>query len=140
MNYEYDKLYIREWGNSDSYTEFPYIINARNTIPEHDISQNDVDLDAYTNTAGYTIRNRVRHDVTSLDFSVPTMSGQEIKDFFSMTSPVWLDCYFFDESNWSWVSKKMYRSATVKYHKYYVDKTNPLKNIYTDISFSFVEQ
>lgn len=138
--YEYDKLYIREWGSSGNYAEFPYEISGVNTLPEYDVTQNDVDLDAYTNTAGYTVRNRVRHDVKSLNFQVPTMSGQELKDFFSMTSSVWLDCYFFDESEWNWISKKMYRSGTVSYHKYYVDKVDPLKNIYTDISFNFVEQ
>ena len=29
----------------------------------------DVDLDAYTNLEGYTVRNRVREDVRTLDFS-----------------------------------------------------------------------
>ena len=110
------------------------------TIPPHDVSANDVDLDAYTNTKGYTIRNRVRHDVASLDFSVETMSGEELHNFLARTTNVWLDCYFFYEPAWSFVSKKMYRSGTVKYTKYYVDSSSPNKNIYTDIQFSFIEQ
>jgi hypothetical protein len=139
-NYEYDKMYIREWGSSGAYSEFPYKINNVNTLPEYDASQNDVDLDSYTNTKGKTIRNRVRHDVTSLDFEIPTWSGEELHNFFEYTKGVWFDCLYFDESRWDFVSKKMYRSGTVKYHKYLVDKTNPLKNIYQNISFSFIEE
>ena len=82
MQYEYDKLYVRPWGSSEPYSEFPYQVNGVNTLPEHDAGANDVDLDAYTNTKGKTIRNRVRHDVATLDFDVPTMNGQELKDFF----------------------------------------------------------
>lgn len=139
--YEYDKLYIRPWGSMEAYKEFPYKPDgANNTIPDHDAGQNDVDLDSYTNTLGKTVRNRVRNNVKTLDFSVSEMNGQEMKDFFEMTSPVWLDCLFFDEVEWDFVSKKMYRSATVKYHKYYMDDTNPLNNQYTDIQFGFVEE
>ena len=137
---DYTKLYIRPWGSTGSYNEFPYAISGVNTIPEHDRSANDVDLDAYTNTAGKTIRNRVRANVASLEFSVSVMSGDELKKFFDRTKNVWLDCKFFYEPEWKWVSKKMYRSGTVKYHCYYVDKTNPLNNIYTDIDFQFVEE
>lgn len=134
------KMYLRNWGSSGAYSEFPYKINEVNTIPEHDVSENDVDLDAYTNTKGKTIRNRVRHDVTSLDFEVPTWSGAELHDFFEYTKGVWFDCLYFDESMWAWVSKKMYRSGTVKYHKYMVYDYEPLKNVYTEISFSFIEE
>ena len=141
MNYKYNMLYIRPWGSKGTYQEFPYKPDGmNNTIPDHDAGQNDVDLDSYTNTAGKTIRNRVRHDVKTLDFNVTEMSGRELKALFELTSDVWLDCYFFDESVWGFVSKKMYRSATVKYHKYYMDDTEPLNNQYTDIQFGFVEE
>ena len=140
MQYEYDKLYVRPWGSSEPYSEFPYKVNGVNTLPEHDAGANDVDLDAYTNTKGKTIRNRVRRDVATLDFDVPTMMGDELHNFFDYTTDVWLDCYFFYEPEWGFVSKKMYRSATVKYHKYYVDKTNPDNNIYQDVQFGFVEE
>ena len=138
--YAYDKLYIRPWGSSDAYSEFPYSLDGvNNSLPEHDAGQNDVDLDAYTNTEGRTIRNRIRHDVKTLDFNIPNMTGQELKDFLTLRSPVWFDCLFFDEAEWNFVSKKMYCSSP-KYHKYYIDTTNPLNNIYTDIQFGFVEE
>ena len=125
MNYEYDKVYING-------VAFPY-------TPVHDASQNDLDLDAYTNTAGKTIRNRIRHDVKGLDFNIPTMTGAEMKQLMEMRSPVWFQCSFFDESEWKIVTKKMYCSSPT-YTKYYIDNTDPLKNIYNDVSFSFVEE
>ena len=139
-SYSYDKLYLRDWGSSGSYTEFPYTINGVNSLPEHDMSLNDVDLDAYTNTKGYTIRNRVRHDVISVDFNVPTMTGSELHTLLNSTANQWFDCYFFNESDWAFVSKKMYRSGTIKYHKYYIHPTDPTKNIYQSVQFSFIEQ
>lgn len=137
---EYDKLYIRPYGSSSPYQEFPYKIDGVNTLPEFDGAANDVDIDAYTNTAGYTVRNRVRHDVATLEFNVPTMTGDELHSLFNMTANVWLDCLFFYESAWSFVSKKMYRHATVKYHKYYVDSADPAKNMYTNVNWGFVEE
>lgn len=125
MNYEYDKVYING-------VAFPY-------TPVHDASQNDLDLDAYTNTAGKTIRNRIRHDVKGLDFNIPTMTGAEMKQLMEMRSPVWFQCTFFDESEWEIVTKKMYCSSPT-YTKYYIDNNDPLKNIYNDVSFSFVEE
>ena len=100
MNYKYSKLYLRPLGSSGAYSEFPYEIDGRNGMPEHDVSQNDVDLDAYTNTKGRTIRNRVRHDVTSLDFNVPTMTGSELHNFFEYTKDQWFDFgSFFDKGD-----------------------------------------
>jgi hypothetical protein len=137
---KHDRLYIRKYGVTTAYKQFPYKIAGINTLPEHDGGANDVDLDAYTNTKGKTIRNRVRHDVATLDFKVPTMTGKELHNFFNETKYEWLDCLFFYESEWEFVSKKMYRSGTVSYHIYYVNDANPDKNIYTDVSFQFIEQ
>lgn len=138
--FEYDRMYFRPYGSSDAYQEFPYEVEGVNTLPEYDGTANDVDLDAYTNTAGYTVRNRVRHDVATLEFNVPTMMGNELHNLFERTTNVWLDCFFFYESAWTFVSKKMYRNATVKYHKHYVDRTDPTKNIYTNVNWGFVEE
>lgn len=137
---DYDKLYIRPYGSTGAFQEFPYKIAGVNTLPEHNASANDVDLDAFTNTLGYTVRNRVRHDVATLEFNIPTMTGEELHELLNMTTNVWLECRFFYEPSWSFVNKKMYRNATIKYHKYYVDEENPDNNIYTDIEFGFVEE
>ena len=125
MNYEYDKVYVNG-------VAFPY-------TPVHEAGQNDVDLDAYTNTAGKTIRNRVRHDVKTLDFNIPTMSGAELKALLALRNPVWFNCTFFDEAEWKMVTKKMYCSSP-KYTKYYIDPKDPLKNIYQNVQFGFVEE
>lgn len=125
MNYEYDKVYVNG-------VAFPY-------TPVHDAAQNDVDLDAYTNLKGKTIRNRIRHDVKTLDFNIPSMTGAEMKKLLEMRSPVWFECTFFDEASWKIITKKMYCSSP-KYTKYYIDKNDPLKNIYTNVQFGFVEE
>lgn len=122
---EFDKIYING-------TQFPF-------TPTHDAAQEDVDLDAYTNLEGYTIRNRVRHDVKTLDFNIPYMNGSELHQLLAMRDGVWLNVSFFDEVAWGMVTKKMYCS-TPKYHKEYIDKSNPNKNIYTDVQFSFIEE
>ena len=135
-----DRLYIRPYGSTSAYKRFPYKIDGVDTLPEHDAGANDVDLDSYTNLEGKTIRNRVRHDVATLEFNVPTMSGSDLHELFSTTTDVWLDCLFFYEPVWDYVSKKMYRNATVKYHKYYIDIDNTNNNIYQNINFGFVEE
>jgi len=137
---KYDCMYFRKWGTSGNYQKFPYKINGTDTLPEHDMSANDVDMNSYTNSKGKTVRNRVRHDVAAIDFSVETMTGAELHRVFTEFTDVWLDCLFFYEPSWDFVSKKMYRSGTVKYHKYYVDESNPDKNIYQSIQFGFVEE
>ena len=137
---EYDRMYLRAWGSSDAYKRFPYKIDNVSTLPENDVSANDVDLDAYTNTKGKTIRNRVRANVASVDFDIPSMLGSELHSLYSRTKNVYFECYFFYEPKWEFVSKKMYRSGTVKQHRYYIDKTNPDNNIYTNVQFSFIEQ
>lgn len=125
MIYEYDKVYVND-------VAFPY-------TPVHDAGQNDVDLDSYTSLEGKTIRNRVRHDVKTLDFNIESMTGEEMKELMEMRHPVWFNCTFFDESEWKIVTKKMYCSSP-KYTKYYIDKNDPLKNIYTNVQFGFVEE
>lgn len=125
MNYEYDKVYVNN-------VPFPY-------TPVHDAEQNDLDLDPWTNTKGYLNRNRVREDVKVLNFNIETMSGQEMKDLMEMRKPMWFQCKFFDEVEWEMVDKTMYCSSP-KYKKYYIDKYDPLKNIYTNITFSFIER
>ena len=138
---DYDKLYIRPWGSSSAYSEFPYVVGGVNTLPPYDATQNDMDKDAYTNTKGKLVRNKIRDNVKTLEFGIPMMTGTELRDFFRITkNKTWLQVVFFDEVEWDFVTKKMYRSATVKYHKDYIDETNPLKNRYTNIEFSLIEE
>ena len=137
---EYDRMYLRKWGSDNTYKRFPYRIDNVSTLPENDVSANDVDLDAYTNTKGKTIRNRVRSNVASIDFDIPVMYGEELHKLYSRTKDVYFECLFFYEPKWDFVSKKMYRSGTIKQHRYYIHPTDPNKNIYKNVQFSFIEQ
>lgn len=140
-SYKYSSLYIKTWGSSENYTEFPYVCGGVNTLPPFDATQNDTDKDTYTNTKGKLVRNKIRDNVKTLEFNIPVMTGQELKDFFTLTkNKTWLCVKFFDEVAWGFVEKKMYRSATVKYHKDYIDDDDPLKNRYTNVEFSLIEE
>lgn len=125
MNYEHDKVYIND-------VAFPY-------TPINDIELNDVDLDPYTNTNGYTMRNRKRSDINSIAFSIDTLEGTAMKDLILMTKPEWFNCTYWDDEAWAMVTRKMYRSP-MKYTRYYIDPVDENKNIYINITFSFVEQ
>lgn len=98
----------------------------------------DVDLDAYTNLEGYTVRNRKREDVRTFDFNFETMTGRELHTILNLVKQVWFNVTFFDEKDWAMVTKKMYCSDKT-YEKYYMDD-NPDKNLYQNVTFSFVEE
>lgn len=125
MNYDYDKIYVNG-------VAFPF-------TSVHDGALNDVDKDDYTNLKGKAVRNRIRHDVNTLDFNIPIMTGSEFHTLMNLRSPKWFQCTFFDEGSWQIKTKKMYCSSP-KYTKYYIDPINPNNNIYTDVQFGFVEE
>lgn len=137
---EYDRIYIRKYGVSTAYRTLPYYINKSYSLPEFDKAHNDVDLDDYTNLKGRVVRNRLRSNVKTLDFNVPLMTGWELHNFLEETKDTWLEVLFFDEEAWSMISKKMYRSATVSHHSYYIDKSDPNNNLYTNVKFAFIEE
>lgn len=126
MNYEYDKFYIND-------VPFPL-------LPEFDKGLNDLDLDSYTNTKGYLVRQRVRVNVNDNTFTIPGLVGKQIHDLIQMTKDVWFTATYFDEESWSIKSRRMYRSGTIKYHVYYLDPVDPNKNIYTNINFDIIEE
>lgn len=105
------------------------------TLP---IELNDVDLDSYTNTDGYTIRNRVREDVESLEINYGVLNGVELNQLLNITKKVWMQVGWFSEKANQRVTHKFYRSK-INYTKYYVCE-NPLDCRYTDITFTFVQQ
>lgn len=139
--YSYTKLYLRPYGSSSAYSEFPYVVGGVNTLPPFSVTQNDMDKDTYTNTKGKLVRNKIRDNVNTRNFKIPTMTGVEVKEFFRLTKgKTWLQVVFFDEAEWDFVTKKMYRSATVAYDVDYVDEVDPLKNRYSNFEFSLIEE
>ena len=61
--YKYDCIYIRPYGSNEPYQEFHYEINGTNTLPEHDASGNDVDLEGGQNFVDFI-------DVTDDDYEI----------------------------------------------------------------------
>lgn len=105
------------------------------TLP---ISLNDVDLDPFTNTDGYTIRNRVREDVASLELPYNVVDGNELNDLLNLTKKVWMEVNWFSEKANARVTQTFYRS-TLTYDKYYVC-SNLAECRYTNVVFTFVQQ
>lgn len=126
MKYEYDKLYIND-------VAFPL-------LNEFDKGLNDVDLDSYTNTKGFLVRNRIRVNVNDNTFNISCLVGKQMHDLIHMTKDVWFTATYFDEEIWGFKSRTMYRSGTIKYHVYYLDPVDPNKNIYTNIQFDIIEE
>ena len=50
----------------------------------------DVDKDPFTDLQGYTHRNRVRHDVLSLQLGWNVLSENDIAYILNAISPVWI--------------------------------------------------
>lgn len=105
------------------------------TLP---IELNDVDLDAYTNTKGKTIRGRIREDVEGVEFSYNVLNGTELNQLLNTTNKEWLNVSWFSEKTNARVTHKFYRSK-INYEKYYVC-SNPLDCRYTNVQFSFVQE
>lgn len=124
--YAYDKNKITVDG-----TDLP----LPSTLP---VELNDVDLDAYTNTDGYTQRNRVREDIEGLEFEYNALNGTEIKSLLNLTNKVWMNVSWYSEKADAIVTHKFYRSK-INYIRYYLDE-NPADSIYTGITYSFVQQ
>lgn len=105
------------------------------TLP---VELNDVDLDAYTNTKGQTIRGRIREDVESLEFSYDVINGIELNSLLNITSKEWFNVSWFSEKANARVTHKFYRSK-INYEKYYVCD-NRADCRYTNVMFSFVQE
>lgn len=105
------------------------------TLP---VELNDVDLDAYTNTKGRTIRGRVREDVVGLELSYNVINGIELNSLLNTTRKEWLNVSWFSEKANARVTQKFYRSK-LNYEKYYVCD-NRADCRYINVTFSFVEE
>lgn len=125
MNYKANCLYIND-------VEFPL-------LPSHSEALHDVDLDSYTNTKGYTIRQRIRHNVGDKTLNIPGLYGYQFHQILQMTKDVWFSVTYFDWEEYQFKTRTMYRSGDVSFNNYYLDE-NPDKSILTDISFSIIEE
>ena len=105
------------------------------TLP---VELNDVDLDAYTNTKGRTIRGRVREDVVGLELSYIVINGTELNTLLNTTNKEWHTVSWFSEKANARVTQKFYRSK-LNYEKYYVC-SKPLDCRYINVEFSFVQE
>ena len=70
----------------------------------------DVDKDPFTDLQGYTHRNRVRHDVVSLDISYNVVSDDDLSYILNRISPEWIYVELTDKKTKQKKVHKMYAS------------------------------
>ena len=83
--YDYNKLenYIRVGNSASNLANFPTPSSIGYLLA-------DVDKDPFTDLKGYTHRNRVRHDVLSLEVNYAILSENDLSTILNKISPVWI--------------------------------------------------
>lgn len=126
MNYKANCMYIND-------VEFPLLpVN-------HPEAYHDLDLDSYTNTKGYTIRQRIRHNVGDKTLEIPGLYGYQFHHVLQMTKDVWFNVTYFDWEEYRMKTRRMYRTGDVNFTNYYLDE-DPDKSILTDIKLGVIEE
>lgn len=70
----------------------------------------DVDKDPFTDLQGYTHRNRVRHDVVSINLGYDLLSDNDLAYILNRISPEWIYVELIDKKTQTKKVHKMYAS------------------------------
>ena len=103
MNYNKLENYIKVGKSADNLAQFPTPSSIGYLLA-------DVDKDPFTDLKGYTHRNRVRHDVLSLEVNFAVLSEDDIAYILNAISPVWFYVQIKDKKTQQLSTHKMYAS------------------------------
>lgn len=103
MNYNKYENYIRVGTSPETLQDFP-------TPSSLGVLLADVDKDPFTDLQGYTHRNRVRHDVLSLELGYNILSDNDIAYILNAISPVWFYVEVKDKKTQQRSAHRMYAS------------------------------
>ena len=103
MNYNKLENYIKVGKSADNLAQFPTPSSIGYLLA-------DVDKDPFTDLKGYTHRNRVRHDVLSLEVNYAVLSEDDIAYILNAISPVWFYVQIKDKKTQQLSTHKMYAS------------------------------
>ena len=103
MNYNKYENYIKVGSSADNLAQFPTPSSVGYLLA-------DVDKDPFTDLKGYTHRNRVRHDVLSLEVNYSMLSEDDIAFILNAISPVWFYVQIKDKKTKQLSTHKMYAS------------------------------
>lgn len=134
VNYNKYENYIRVGESADSLANFPTPSSIADTL-------NDVDTDAFTDLLGYTHRNRVRHDVLSLDISYSILSDEDKRYILNAISPEWIYVEIKDAKTLEKTVHKMYASEKKSnVFRIVKDSNGDFHTIHSEFGFTLVEQ
>lgn len=103
MNYNKYENYIKVGSSTNNLAQFPTPSSVGYLLA-------DVDKDPFTDLKGYTHRNRVRHDVLSLEVNFAVLSEDDIAYILNAISPVWFYVQIKDKKTQQLSTHKMYAS------------------------------
>ena len=133
--YDYNKLenYIRVGNSASNLANFPTPSSIGYLLA-------DVDKDPFTDLKGYTHRNRVRHDVLSLEVNYAILSENDLSTILNKISPVWIYVEIKDKKTQQRSVHKMYASDK-QFNAFRVwQDNNGWHEEHTDFSVTLVEQ
>lgn len=134
--YDYNKYenFIKVGSSANSLASFPTPSSVGYLLA-------DVDKDPFTDLKGYTHRNRVRHDVLSLELGYSVLSENDLAYILNAISPVWFYVEVTDKKTQQRTVHKMYASDK-KYNSFRVweDENNVFHEEHQEFTVTFVEE
>lgn len=134
--YDYNKLenFIKVGNSANSLAQFPTPSSIGYLLA-------DVDKDPFTDLQGYTHRNRVRHDVLSLELGYSILSENDLSYILNAISPVWFYVEVKDKKTLETSVHKMYASDK-KFNSFRVweDENHDFHEEHQDLTVTFVEE
>jgi hypothetical protein len=133
INYNKYENYIKVGSSPNNLVSFPTPSSIGYTL-------SDVDKDPFTDLEGYTHRNRVRHDVLSLQVSFSVLSESDISFILNAISPVWFYVQIKDKKTQQLSTHKMYASDKQFNVLRIIEDENGFHEINNDFQVTFVEE
>lgn len=135
INYNKLENYIRVGNSANSLADFPTPSSIGYLLA-------DVDKDPFTDLQGYTHRNRVRHDVLSLELGYNILSDDDLAEILNKISNVWIYVEITDKKTQNRSVHKMYASdKQFGAFKVWYDETNSeWHEEHTQFTVTLVEQ
>ena len=101
----------------------------------------DVDKDPFTDLQGYTHRNRVRHDVLSLELGYSVLSEDDLAFILNAISNVWVYVEVTEKKSKARNVYKMYASdKQFNTFRFIKDENNVYHEFHQDFSVTLVQE
>ena len=131
------------YGKYENYIKIGSSVNNLSQLPTPSsvgYTLSDVDKVPFTDLQGYTHRNRVRHDVLSLQLNWNILSESDIAYILNAISPVWVYVQIKDKKTQQLSTHKMYASDKQFDVFRVIEDDNGFHEINQDFSVTLVEE